>query len=576
LIDKLLRDFREIWVVDTEFRADQGERPEPHCLVGHEFRTGRTLRLWGDDLRRSPQPPFSLGEDSIYIAYYTSAELGCHLALGWPMPQRILDLFAEFRCLTNGLPTPLGSGLLGALAYFGLDTIAAVEKQEMRELAMRGGPYNLLEKQSLLEYCETDVQALVKLLPRILPRIDLPRALLRGRYMAAVARMEHTGTPIDTHALRRLRSNWDPIRTQLIDKVDANFGVYREGSFSRRKWEDYLVTNTIPWPTLPSGELDLKDDTFRGMAKRYPDVAEIQELRYTLSQLTLCDLAVGLDGRNRCLLSAFRSRTGRNQPSNSKFIFGPSCWLRGLIKPPPGNALAYIDWEQQEFGIAAALSGDKAMKEAYLSGDPYLAFAKQSGAVPPNATKATHGPAREQFKQCVLGVQYAMGAASLAQRLGMPEIYGRDLLTLHRKTYPTYWDWSQAALDRAMLLGQLNTVFGWRISTSPESNSRGLRNFPMQANGAEMLRLACCLATEDGIRVCAPVHDAILIEGPAATIEEVVDRTRQHMRQASEIVLGGFPLRTEEYIVRYPDRYLDPRGSKFWAKVMDILDRLET
>jgi DNA polymerase-1 len=74
--------------------------------------------------------------------------------------------------------------------------------------------------------------------------------------------------------------------------------------------------------------------------------------------------------------------THRLQPSNAKFIFGPSVWLRGLIQPAPGHGLAYLDWAQQEFGIAAALSGDPLMPEAYRSGDPYLAFAKQAGAVP--------------------------------------------------------------------------------------------------------------------------------------------------------------------------------------------------
>src|SRR5215468_5354734 len=102
------------------------------------------------------------------------------------------------------------------------------------------------------------------------------------------------------------------------------------------------------------------------------------------------------------MLSVFASKTGRNQPSNSRYIFGPSVWLRGLIKPPPGHGLAYIDWGQQEFGIAAALSGDVAMQEAYRSGDPYLAFARQARAVPLDATKTTHGPKRELFKQCVL------------------------------------------------------------------------------------------------------------------------------------------------------------------------------
>jgi len=61
-----------------------------------------------------------------------------------------------------------------------------------------------------------------------------------------------------------------------------------------------------------------------------------------------------------------------------------------LIKPPPGHGVAYIDWQQQEFGIAAALSGDPLMMDAYRSGDPYLAFAKQAGATPADATKATH------------------------------------------------------------------------------------------------------------------------------------------------------------------------------------------
>ena len=49
------------------------------------------------------------------------------------------------------------------------------------------------------------------------------------------------------------------------------------------------------------------------------------------------------------------------------------------------------------------------MIAAYRSGDPYLAFAKQAGAVPPGATKQSHSAQRELFKQCVLAVQYGMG-----------------------------------------------------------------------------------------------------------------------------------------------------------------------
>ena len=61
----------------------------------------------------------------------------------------------------------------------------------------------------------------------------------------------------------------------------------------------------------------------------------------------------------------FAAKTGRNQPSTAKFIFGPAKWVRGLIKPGIGMSLAYCDWSSQEIAIAAALSGDELLWKAY-------------------------------------------------------------------------------------------------------------------------------------------------------------------------------------------------------------------
>lgn len=106
---------------------------------------------------------------------------------------------------------------------------------------------------------------------------------------------------------------------------------------------------------------------------------------------------MGADGRNRTLLSPFRSTTGRNQPSISKFIFGSARFIRGLIKPPDGFGLAYVDWKSQEIGIAAALSGDGKMIDSYMSGDPYLAFAVQAGL--PGGCDEGYAPGREAALQ---------------------------------------------------------------------------------------------------------------------------------------------------------------------------------
>ena len=571
--------FRYIVVADFEFEAGghasfedasrSGERPRPVCMVAKELHSGKTWRLFRGEFGAAP--PFPTGPDTLFIAFYASAELGCFRALGWPAPARILDLFTEFRDRTNGLPTPAGSGLIGALVFFGLDHLGANEKDHMRLLILSGGPWSADERGAILDYCASDIDALERLLPAMLPEIDLPRALLRGRYMAAAAAMEFNGTPIDVPALELLRRHWADIQDALIADIDSTFGVYDGRTFKADRFENFLVRFGIPWARLESGRLDLSDNAFREAAKAWPIISPLRELRSALSDLRLSDLAVGGDGRNRTILSAFRARTGRNQPSNSKFIFGPSVWLRGLVTPPPGYGLAYVDWSVQEFAIAAKLSGDAAMLAAYESGDPYLAFGKQIGALPADANKVSHADARQLFKTVVLGIGYGMEAEAMARRIGRSAIVARDLIRAHRETYRIFWRWSDAAVDCAMLLSKINTVFGWHLHVGEDTNPRALRNFPMQANGAEMLRIACCLATERNIEVCAPVHDAILICAPLDRLDAEVARMREAMAEASRAVLDGFEIRTDAKIIAYPDRFMDERGRVMWDKVTGLV-----
>jgi len=563
-----------IHLVDFEFHPEhcrEGNQPVPVCMVVREWPSGLTRRYWQDELGQLTCAPFSTDVDALCVAYFASAEMDCFAALGWPMPVNLLDLFAEFRCLTNGMHPAHGNGLLGALRYHGLSSIDAEEKDSMRDLILTGGPWPESQRVDILDYCESDVIALADLLSAMLPKIDWPLALLRGQYMQAVSRIQTNGVPLDMHTLNKLMARWDTIQDQLIADMDQDYGVYNGRRFKADQWERYLTAQGIPWARLESGRLDMRDATFKDMARAYPQVAPMRELRVSLSAMRLSGLQVGDDGRNRCLLSPFRARTGRNQPSSSRFIFGPSVWMRGLIQPRPGWGLAYLDWGQQEFGIAAALSGDAAMKTAYTSGDPYLAFAKQAGAVPDNATKLTHKAEREQFKACVLAVQYGMGEVSLSIRINQPVARARQLLALHRQTYKTFWAWSDRAVDEAVLGGRLWSSFGWQIHTDSEINARSLRNFPMQANGAEMLRIACVFLSDANIRVCAPVHDAVLIEAPLTELDAAIERAQALMRRASAIVLDGFELGSDAKVVRYPDRYMDDRGVTMWNKVMNLI-----
>ena len=161
-MESLFVIYREVWAVDFEFAPDDNLLPKPVCLVARELKSGREVRLWREQF--GDQPPYSTRADGLFFAYYASAQIGCHLALGWPVPQRILDLFCEFRRATNGLALSVGNGLLGALTHHGLDSLGASEKEEMRDLILSGGPWSDDQRHAILDYCASDVDALARLL----------------------------------------------------------------------------------------------------------------------------------------------------------------------------------------------------------------------------------------------------------------------------------------------------------------------------------------------------------------------------------------------------------------------------
>ena len=576
----MLAQFRELWCVDFEYHSAPGGQPTPVCLVARELRSDRVVRLWRTDFQSVP--PYPTDRGSLFIAYHASAETGCHLALGWPLPEAILDLEAEFRCATTNVQMPCGKGLVGAMVAHGLSSITATEKSDMIGLILRGG-HSADEREAILKYCQSDVDALAQLLPRMLPDIlarphGLELAVLRGLYSGhAVAAMEHNGTPIDCTTWSRLQRHWREIKARLVAEINPAFAVYDGLTFKAERFAAYLCRNNLPWPQLASGELELKDKVFKEMGEMYPQVEPLRQLRHTLSQLRLSDLAIGDDGRNRCMLGQFVASSGRNAPKASQYIFGPSTWLRGLIKPKPGRALAYIDWSSQEIGIAAALSGDTNLMEAATSRDPYIYFAKMAKLVPEDATKNSHKAEREMCKRCMLGVNYGMRAMSLSFRISKSVMEAQDLLQRHRQVFPKFWAWSEGAVRVANLFGHIDLTFGWRVHDGPDTSPLSLQNAPMQGNGAEMMRLAAIAGVRRGVQIDAVLHDAFLIESDADRLEDAVTSMQAAMAFASNKVLGGLELKTDVNRVCWPGRYMDsrPAAESMWNLVTRILTELE-
>jgi DNA polymerase I len=431
---------------------------------------------------------------------------------------------------------------------------------------------------------------LLERLLRDMSELDLRVALHHGEFAAVSAQMEHNGVPIDEVIFRQLadKDTWREIRDAMVPRVDAKYGVYVQGpsglSFNMDRFGEYLEREGIDWPRTDKGALITRQKVFEGMCKAWPQLEDLRQLRHVRNKMRKIKLAVGPDGRNRTVLWPFQSKTSRTQPKAAQWIFSPAVWLRSLIKPEPGTAVAYIDYSAMEFLIAAVLSDKHCGPvnrplDAYNSGDPYLAFAKQVGAVPRNAVRdASTEAVRDNYKIVGLGTLYGMQEESLASRTGLSRYAAGELLRQHQEEFASqYWRWSDDWLQRSLQSGRMRTAMGWTCHVGVlEKNDRSIRNWPIQTSGADILRIACVWAARRGIRLLAPVHDAVLIEAPIERIEADVELMREIMRRASRVVLnatadGPHELRTDFGIVRHPDRYMDKRGVKFWEMVMELL-----
>jgi hypothetical protein len=574
--------FKEVWFCDTEFRGPDGDHKDPVCLVARELFTGYEIRVWRDELKRMDRAPFDTGPNAVMVAYAATAELSVFQAFGWPLPRNILDLYLEHLAATNGLPLNLPEELrknpgsmLAALWIRKLVGIEGMAKQAMRELILNEPDHVLEEKRGeILDYCGSDDDGLSRLFFEMEPSLDWPTALLRGRYMKAVARMMWTGVPIDVPLWQALTASWEHIKRRLISEIDIHYGVYDDIEFREERFDYYLRNKGIPWPRYPSGHLMLDKDTFKSTALIFPEIAPLHELRATVAKMRLTGLQIGRDGRNRAWLSPYGALTGRNTPSNSKFIFGSAAWMRSLIRPEPGYGLAYVDWSAQEIAIAAALFGDIPMLDNYVSGDPHLAFVKKAGLVPSDATAKSHPRERELGKTINFGMLYGMGERALAYRLQSTRAEARSLIEAHHWIHRKYWHRLEEVVSAGLLFRQMETVFGWPFHIVSNTKETTLQNFTTQANGAEMMRIAAIAATEAGIEICGPVHDAFLIRAPLDRLDEDVAHMRELMARASEEVTEGLRVRTKAELIRSdqsPGRYVDERGIDMWERVMRIL-----
>jgi DNA polymerase I len=416
-----------------------------------------------------------------------------------------------------------------------------------------------------------------------LPPADTGRVLHWSNYSAkSIAQIQARGMPLDMPLWNLVQENKTAVIGELIRRFDPSYGdddqIYSpDGKWSRAAIERWLARAGInAWPRLESGELDLSSDAFKLMYHQ-PGVEGLHALRDSVGFIAKAKLPIGRDGRNRPSLFPFCTTTGRN--AHRKSIFNAHAGMRSFMVFPRDTTGAYLDWRTQEIGVAGALSRDEALMRDYAAGDIYHAMARMCGLTddphPMHWKKQEKNAAlRQRMKQLQLGINYGMGVPSLARGLDRHPLIASTIIELHKRTYPRFWAWRANMVQAAMLDRRIESVFGWPLHLTASPNERTIFNFPMQAGGAEMLRLATWRLCEAEIIPVMLIHDGILLE---ETDDEKIEHAKEIMRAAGRDVCDGFDIGVDvDQMLVGGARYRDKRpvAQKMWATMMDALEAI--
>ena len=207
----------------------------------------------------------------------------------------------------------------------------------------------------------------------------------------------------------------------------------------------------------------------------------------------------------------------------------------------------------------------------YRDGDVYYGLAKLCGltdGLDLKQWKNTRPEVRQRMKPLQLGINYGMGVASLAKGLDRHPLIASYIIERHKRTYPRFWQWRADMVQAAMLERKIETVFGWPLRISYSPNKRTLYNFPMQGDGAEMLRLAAWKLCEAGIIPNMLIYDGILLE---VRNKEQIAHAIEIMKQAGREVCDGFEIGVDiDQLLENGARYRDKRpvAKAMWDTMM--------
>ena len=370
-----------------------------------------------------------------------------------------------------------------------------------------------------------------------------------------LARMEASGIAVDVTALEELSQQVDAsvarLQQRIYDLAGETFNIGSPQQLGAILFEKLAIPSGGRTKTGWATGIEV----LQPVASDFEIVAAVLEYReVTKLKNTYIDVIpklIGSDGRLRTIFNQTSTATGRLSSTNPNLQNVPvrtelGRQIRRAFVAPDGRRLLAADYSQIELRIMAHLSGDTAMRQAFLRGDDIHDFtARGIFAVP--ATDSATPNQRRIAKSVNFGLLYGMSDFGLAQRLEIERGEARAMTEAYFARFPDVRGWIERNLEFGREHGYVETMLG-RRRYMPDLRSRnyGLRaaaereatNAPMQGSAADLMKLAmvridaAVRASGRDAAMLLQIHDELIFEIASPDVDAVAALVKDEMERA--------------------------------------------
>ena len=453
-------------------------------------------------------------------------------------------------------------------------TLLGYQPIEIETLIGRGAKQLTMDRVAVADvapYCSEDADITLQLYHTLLPKLSEVGALelynsIEEPLIRTLADMEWEGVKVDVAQLAdygcelgvQLATLESDIRS-LAGMPDLNVNSSRQLGVALF---EVLKIDSKPKRTKTK-QYSTEEEYLQFLSDRHPIVPKILEYRGTKKLLStyveaLPALVNPATGRIHTSYNQAVAATGRLSSANPNLQNIPVRDDQGrrireaFVASDSDHILLAADYSQVELRLMAHMSGDKAMIEAFRSGeDIHRDTASRLFHV---ATAEVTPDQRRKAKTANFGIIYGISAFGLRQRMGNEMSIGeaKAIIDGYFASYPAVKEYIDRTIAEAKNNGFVQTIFG-RKRYLPDINSananvrslaeRNAINAPLQGSAADIIKIAMAEVARrlkaEGLhsKMILQVHDELIVDTLVSEKAKVEKILREAMEGAAQLAI---------------------------------------